>query len=54
MVTFTERYGELWEMFITKKFKNRTMTLTHKRLVLLANEFEGFLNRLAEGLGVAG
>ncbi len=57
MQTYTERWGELWEVFINKRyFANSTKAriMSKKKLLGLAKEFESFLVRMNETLRYAG
>lgn len=52
MVTFTERYEELWIRFIREKYRNRT--ITQEQAFKLAKEFEKWLFKLYPDGGIAG
>lgn len=59
MLTYTERWGELWKLFIketfaTEKYGERHLHLSTRRLAKLDQEFEKFLFKLNENLGIAG
>jgi hypothetical protein len=57
MMTYTERWGEFWKMFIIEKYflkSNKSRRMSKKALINLANQFESFLANLKEDLQIAG
>lgn len=54
MITYSERYGELWEMFIKKTYPETVKKISQKRLIKLSAEFESFLVKLDEKLRYSG
>ena len=57
MMTYTERWGEFWKMFIIEKYflkSNKARRMSKKALMNLAVDFERFLVRLNKDLQIAG
>ncbi|MFA5013991.1 MAG: hypothetical protein WC549_00425 [Actinomycetota bacterium] len=56
MVTYTERWGNLWQLFIKETYSERDKKfwVTKKEMFELDKKFERFLFKLNENLGIAG